>query len=160
MNFILINQEKNIEKDRFANMILKKSDINSIAFAVFFEEEENGYFLGYFSTMEKAGKIADNFMDWWVGILPVEESLISQTYYLLSRHYKIDNTSYYSQYLNGDRMGSNGVQNSIVKRVDLNEFDLELFLYERWTYVNLIKKEQWDKLSDLHQELFGRMMAN
>jgi hypothetical protein len=140
--------------------IFEETDINSIAFAVFHEEDEHGYFLGYFPTMKKARELTELCFRYFGRELEGKEKEDLLEYFVLAKRYSIDNTSYYSQYLNGDLMGSNGTQNMIVKRVDRHSFNLDLFLYERLRYVNLIKKEQWDKMSEFHQELFGRMIAN
>jgi hypothetical protein len=140
--------------------ILDELDINCIAFAVFYEEEEHGYFLGYFPSLKKADEFSNLCFRYFARELDGKEKEDLLEYFVFAKRYKIDNTSYYSQYLDGDLMGSNGTQSMIVKKVDLHSFDLEAFFYERKMYTNQIKKKQWDELSEFHQELLGRMIPN
>ncbi len=134
--------------------------IKDLAYAVFFEEEENGYFIAYFRNLKQAKELFTGFFDWICGRITGKDAIIYENYFLLAQHYIINTNDCYSQYMDGIYTCSNGIQSIYIKKIDLNNFDLQMFFYERKMYETIFSYEELKGLPKLMQEFLYGLIKN
>lgn len=142
------------------NQLDSKQVIKKPAYAVLFEEEENGRLLKIFISLKKANNFVKMFWKWVREELTYEESVPYEICYFRSRQYSINTSNCFTKYLRGCYLISNGKQTIKIMNIDLSTFDFNEFAYERKMYCTCFGNETIEKLPELYQVLLYKIIKN
>jgi hypothetical protein len=133
----------------------------NIAYGVIYEEGNYGYFITIFDNKDDAERLIFEIHNFISEPLITEESAIIEKYFLSAKKYKINTINDASYNTPCNFLISNGNQNIYTKKIDLNEFDLDLFWYERRMCISAFEIKFIDSIkSEVNRDLISGFIPN